>query len=547
MELDVDQLLNIALKEIEIILQSNGTSLRNFEHMPLPNDTDLFEGSTNRLIQDELSYRRSVMTDQHDRFCNSLTSEQKEVYDTILSSVKANNGGVFFLYGYGGTGKTFVWKTLSTALRSKGKIVLNVASSGIASLLLNGGRTAHSRFAIPINVNEDSVCHILPGSWLAELVAQTSLIIWDEAPMIHRHSFESLDRTFRDILKNDMPFGGKVIVFGGDFRQILPVVPGGSRSEIVNASLKSSYIWQYCTVLKLTVNMRLQQGSNRKQQEEIKDFAEWILKVGNGQLSEPNDGEVDIDIPDDLLIKSDQDPLSDIINCIYPDYLARLYEKNYFEDRAILAPTHDTVNLINETMLNTLPGSERVYLSSDTICQSDLNPNMSPDLYSPDFLNKIKISGLPNHKLCLKVGSPVMLLRNVDQQQGLCNGTRLQVKRLCEHVIEATVISGSHVGHVTYIPRMKLTSSDKKMPFQFQRRQFPVSVCFAMTINKSQGQSLGNVGLYLPKPVFTHGQLYVALSRVKSRKGLKVLICDEVGRPTNRTTNVVYKEVLQNL
>nr|XP_043611106.1 ATP-dependent DNA helicase PIF1-like [Erigeron canadensis] len=438
--------------------------------MPFPIDAELFDGSTNRLIQDELMYSRSVMTAEHDRLCKSLTAEQKEVYDTILNAVHAKKGGVFFLYGYGGTGKTFLWKTLSAALRSKGKIVLNVASSGIASLLLNGGRTPHSRFAIPININEDSVCHILPGSWLADLVTQTSLIIWDEAPMIHRHSFESLDRTFRDILKNNMPFGGKVIVFGGDFRQILPVVPGGSRSEIVNASLISSYIWQYSIVLKLTVIMRLQQGSNRTQQEEIKEFADWIIKVGNGRLCEPNDGEVDIPIPENLFIKSEQDPVSDIIKCVYPDYIARLYEKNYFEDRAILAPTHDTVNLINDRMLNTLPGAERVYLSSDTICQSDLNPNMSPDLYSPDFLNRIKISGLPNHKLTLREGAPVMLLRNVDQQQGLGNGTRLQVKRLCEHVIEATVISGSHVGLITYIPRMKLTSSDKKMPFQFQRR-----------------------------------------------------------------------------
>nr|XP_043616290.1 ATP-dependent DNA helicase pif1-like [Erigeron canadensis] len=547
MILDVDQLQNLALKQIEMILQANGMSLKNFGSMPLPTNTDLFEGSTNRLMQDKLSYSKSTMTAEHNRLCTSLTAEQKQVYNTILSSVAANSGGVYFLYGYGGTGKTFVWKTLSAALRSKRKIVLNVASSGIASLLLNDGRTTHSRFSIPININEDSVCHILPDSWLAELVKETSLIIWDEAPMIHRHSFESLDRTFRDILKTEMPFGGKVIVFGGDFRQILPVVPCGSRSEIVNASLKSSYIWDFTTVLRLTFNMRLQQGSNTRQQQEIKEFAEWLLKVGDGKLSEPNDGEVEIEIPDDLLIKSTHDPLSDIIECIYPEYVARLYEPKYFEDRAILAPTHETVNLINDTMLATLTGEQREYLSSDSISQSDLNPNMSPDLYSTDFLNKIKMSGLPNHKLTLKVGTPVMLLRNIDQQQGLCNGTLLQVKRLCEHVIEAAVISGSHVGHITYIPRMKMTSSDKKMLFQFQRRQFPLSICFAMTINKSQGQSLENVGLYLPKPVFTHGQLYVAMSRVKSRKGMKILICDEDGHPTNHTINVVYKEVLQNL
>ena len=99
-----------------------------------------------------------------------------------------------------------------------------------------------------------------------------------------------------------------------------------------------------------------------------------------------------------------------------------------------------------------------------------------------------------------------------------------------------------------YIPRMILQPSNlTKFLIRFQRRQFPISVCYAMTINKSQGQSLGYVGLYLPNPVFSHGQLYVAFSRVTNKKGLRVLALDEEGRPTDKTINVVYKEVLSNL
>lgn len=140
-----------------------------------------------------------------------------------------------------------------------------------------------------------------------------------------------------------------------------------------------------------------------------------------------------------------------------------------------------------------------------------------------------------------------MLLRNMDPKGGLCNGTRLQVTQLADHVIEAKIITGDRVGDKVLIPKIRISPSDLKLPFQMRRRQFPLSVAFAMTINKSQGQSLNEVGIYLPRPVFSHGQLYVALSRVTSKKGLKILIVDKDGKPQNQTMNVVFKEIFQNL
>lgn len=455
---------------------------------------------------------------------------------------------MFFIYGYGGTGKTFLWKTLSAAIRSKGHIVLNVASSGIASLLLTGGRTAHSRFSIPINLNEDSLCHIKPNSDVACLLKKTSLIIWDEAPMAHKHAFEALDRSLKDILSSDnynnsqIPFGGKVIVFGGDFRQILPVIPNGSRQDIVNASLSSSYIWGNCKVLTLTKNMRLSVESQSSDMEQTKVFAKWLLDLGEGNVGSSNDGETIIDIPQDLLITNSFDPIGSLINFVYPSILDNFDDPTYFKERAILAPKNEVVQEINDRLLSLFPGDEKEYLSADSICQSEyVHDNFDESLYSPDVLNGLKLSGLPNHRLVLKVGVPVMLLRNIDQKNGLCNGTILQVISLRNRVIEAQVISGTNTGNRVFIPRMSLTPTDKKIPFKFQRRQFPLAVCFAMTINKSQGQSLSKVGLFLKEPVFTHGQLYVALSRVKSRQGLKLLILDKDGKITNRTSNVVYK------
>ncbi|KAL8543026.1 hypothetical protein ACS0TY_003778 [Phlomoides rotata] len=115
--------------------------------------------------------------------------------------VQSNRGRIFFLYVYGGIGMTFIWNTLSTSIRSQGDIVLNVSSSGIASLLLPGGRMTHSRFAVPINIVESSTCNIMPGSGLAELIRKSKLIIWDKAHMNNMFCFEALDRSIKDILR----------------------------------------------------------------------------------------------------------------------------------------------------------------------------------------------------------------------------------------------------------------------------------------------------------------------------------------------------------
>nr|GEV31895.1 hypothetical protein [Tanacetum cinerariifolium] len=324
-------------------------------------------------------------------------------------------------------------------------------------------------------------------------------VLKDEAPMMHKHCFESLDRTLRDILRiknknaQNIPFGGKVIVFGEDFRQILPVIPGG-----------------------------------------------------DGKLGGPNDGEAVIGIPDDLLIKDSHDPVGSLVQSVYPSFLDNLNDATYFQERAILAPTHEVVEVINDHLLDLIPSKEKVYYSSDSICESEgLDDNFNESLYSPNVSNGLKLSGIPNHRLALKVGAPVMLLRNIDQSAGLCNGTRLRITKLGERCIEAEIITETKVGEKVILTRMKLSPSDKRIPFKINRREFPIFVCFAMTINKSQGQSLSNVGIFLlPKPMFTHGQLYVDVSRVKSRKGLKVLMYDKEGNVCNTTMNVVYHECL---
>lgn len=348
-----------ALIEIQKLMKKNGSSLSLYESMPqLPENAKPTE---NVLILDELNYDLEEMQATHDRNLPKMTDEQRKIYDEIIGAVVQERGGMYFVNGFGGTGKTFLCQFLSAAVRCRGDIVLNTASSGIASLLLQGGRTAHSRFSIPINPDEFTTCALPHGSDKANLTKEASLIIWDEAPMMSKHSFESLDRSLNDLMgKHDkLPFGGKVIVFGGDFRQVLPVITGAGRAEIVLAAMNSSYLWEHCKVLNLTKNMRL--CSNNLTDAEAKDleeFSEWILAVGDGRISEHNDGEALIDIPEEFLIMDPKDPIETISRSIYgdTDSLRGMKDPKFFQQRPILCPTNEDVNMINDHMLDKLDG-----------------------------------------------------------------------------------------------------------------------------------------------------------------------------------------------
>jgi len=152
---------------------------------------------------------------------------------------------------------------------------------------------------------------------------------------------------------------------------------------------------------------------------------------------------------------------------------------------------------------------------------------------------------LPLHKTTVKIGCPVILLRNLDPSSGLCNGTRLIITRTADRIIEAQILTGSHAGQTVFIPRISLdsTQSSTNLPFILRRRQFPIRLAFAMTINKSQGQSLKVVGLRLHEPVFAHGQLYVALSRCTDCRNLFVSLRKE--NQENKVKNIVYRHVLR--
>ncbi len=194
------------------------------------------------------------------------------------------------------------------------------------------------------------------------------------------------------------------------------------------------------------------------------------------------------------------------------------------------------VNQINTDIAVGMFGDEHVFFSADTVEAGDDRAYG----IATEFLNTITLPGMPLHRLALKVGVPVILLHNLDASCGLCNGTHLIVRRLAHRLIIVEIVGGSHAGTVLNIPRVTTSSIGNHWPFTLLRRQFPVQLAFAMTINKAQGQTMGTVDIYLPEPVFMHGQLYVALFRATSVGNVSMHCLNK-----ESTTNVVYTELLR--
>ncbi|KAI3700843.1 hypothetical protein L2E82_45482 [Cichorium intybus] len=538
------------LLELEKYLNASSPSksLSDFQ-LPLPSSSS-YSVLGNRLLLEETNYDTALLQHQHEEMVSNLNCEQLAVYNRVCTDVTNGVQSLIFVYGHGGTGKTFLWSTILTYFRCNGKIALAVAASGIAALLLPSGRTAHSRFNIPIDISNTSFCNIKKKSQLAELLSLTSVIIWDEATMTDRVCFETVNRSFQDILdKPGVPFGGISILLGGDFRQTLPVKKKASDPEIMASTLPNSYLWQLFSVYKLSTNMRLSSNDNSTAEtQRCLQFASWLLDIGNGQIGKADlqksaNAKI-IEIPEQMLISDSENSIQSLIDFVYGCEILVNPTPATLCNRAIICPKNETTNQINRMVLDMNCSRLKVYRSTDTVTpRTDKSADLDL-LYPEEYLNQLSFPGLPLHELFLKENTPVLLLRNMDPANGLCNGTRLIVTQLLPYVIEASIMTGTCVGKRVYIPRFKLIHKDDELPFIFIRKQFPLKVCYAMTINKSQGQSLEKIGIYLPEAVFTHGQLYVALSRATSPDSIKILIEDSDDHLSNKTTNIVFKQLL---
>ena len=486
-----DQLKTLLLLDLELRLSSFEKTLLDF-NLPVPTPEEIAQVqhvtcTQAAVIREELDYDFQELRQQLEQSVPSFTEQQAAVFNTIMEAVRNAQPLQVFVAAPGGTGKTYMFNALLNEVRTMepgGCVALAMATTGIAAILLHLGRTFHSRCKAPLTPDAESTLTISAQSNLAKLIRMAKLLLIDEATMLDRYLLEALDRTLRDLMgQPDVPFGGKIIILSGDFRQCLPIVPGANRPGIISHAVNQSHLWSCFRVMELSVNMRVRASGD----PELQAFADWTLSIGNGLMNE-------VEIPEDMITtlitpnskenpNSEGQAMEEFCESIFPDMATNIQDRNWVEGRAILAATNAEVNMLNNLLSSKLPGSEDVLRSSD---QFDNNEDSMR--FNVEYLNSRLPNGFPTHALHLKPGLPLILLRNLDPKNGLCNGTKLIFERVLYNKVLECKLAGTD--RTVLIPRIVFIPKAGEYPYGWSRLQFPVKPGFAMTINKSQGKSL---------------------------------------------------------
>ena len=277
------------------------------------------------------------LADMGNRQYTMLNRDQNEIVDKILSVsnvIDYNSSRCFYIDGPGGSGKMFVYTTLYNLLKSHNKNVCCMAFTGIAAMLLPKGMTVHKVLGLPVPLLSDSSSNIAVQSKEGQFLRHTDVFIWDETPMAPRYALEIMDRTLKDIMSNNLLFGGNIVILSRDFRQLLPILPRSIRSEVINLSIKSSILWNLFHKFQLTFNTRAIDVDI--------SFSKFVLDVENGDLNDSNDN---IDISERCITAD-----SNFINSMY-GHLIRNHLYDEMCSSVILAARNIDVIEINKTVV----------------------------------------------------------------------------------------------------------------------------------------------------------------------------------------------------
>ena len=271
----------------------------------------------------------------------------------------------------------------------------------------------------------------------------------------------------------------------------------------------------------------------RASDPEEQEFRDWSLALGDGKLPTFGPSNDMVQIPDQCVINENES----LITTIFGNEID--IESQLTKSRCILATTNLRVLELNNQIIKKLKGQEYTMLSDDSIVDEGEDDELI-NQYPIENIHEMLPSGMPPHKLNLKVNAIVMLLTNNDNPLGFCNGTRMIVKEIKDKLLILEILSGPNKGNFIFLPRFVMQERDSKLPFKIKRVQFQIRLSYAMTINKSQGQTFDHVGIDLDEPVFAHGQLYVAVSRVNRLQNLKFSV-STIGNSHGKQKNKVIR------
>lgn len=467
-----------------------------------------------------------------------LNSDQQKVFDAVEIAIRTDARNLivprrFFVYGDGGTGKTYLFGQIIKRLRKPpySYKVLATASTGCAAILMPFGKTAHSTFRLGRDVSLEKLPSIPHEGFFARRIREADLIIIDEITMLNNTVIEVINLICKEMVPQyqNLPFGGKTVIFSGDFKQSLPVVPREGLNAQILACFQKSPLYNEFTKMKLTINQRMAQGQQA--------YLQLCREIGFG-----TNGEF-FWIPPEFLVQSKEE----LIDFVYPNFQNLLSNSKELLQRLILAPKIDNCDSINGMLMDEVPGQVREYLSTDK--PLDERPLDIDEIESEvAALNRRNDSGMPPHRLRLKVGCVVVLLQNKSDKEGLINGTRAIIEELGDHRIIARAINAAASGPFKFfIERSRHTFEEKSTGLKYERLQFPIKLAFALTIHKGQGQTINILGIDLETEVFSHGQLYTAFSRATDGNNVRVYAPnrEKDSQGQVKVTNIVAANMLQ--
>jgi hypothetical protein len=481
-----------ALWSIEDIMVTYGRSLTEADFgMKLPPRPAHMEHAQQLAMRRHM-FDQEFCISQRQAILAKFTDEQQQSLDAVLKAISGQLAtNVFAILASAGCGKTLWVEGLTWTLRAQGSIVLNVAASALAATLLPGGSTAHSVFKIPIPTTSASYCGVKGTD--RELIRHCKCICYDEVSMVGKDVADCLNRFLQDVMGNEKPFGGKVVVFLGDFKQLMPVAPG----RRYPATVKDCSWWPQCRAYRFTKNWRAAQNPA---------FCQFLEQVGNGEIQQ-------IPVPDESRVSS----ISDLIANVYGDDMKTVSCSR----NMILAFTLQTCKDVNDACLAAIPGEEFLAHAHD-----DTKDNRQPDLYTDDYLASLPLHGVPLSTLALKLGARYMISKNYNPLVGACNGTLCELLQYSRNLCQVKIQSGIHSGRIICLPRCSfhVSRENSGLPFEFIRVQFPLIAAYCVSVHKSQGQSLAKIGVVIDQDSFAHGQVYTALSRTSGWHNIFVVL-----------------------